>query len=94
VKRLMLATVFAPRRSMPGEVCDGVFGACRPIPSDRHAQFSSCTVSPARMLRDLPCEAKPGKRDRIRPSQQLFAETALDIGLPLDSFLFVEWTTA
>jgi hypothetical protein len=36
-------------------------------------------------------ESKRGKRDRIRPSQRLFAESALNVGLPLDSFLFVEW---
>jgi hypothetical protein len=44
--------------------------------------------------RVLFCESKRGKRDRIRPSQLLFAESALNVGLPLDSFLFVEWTTA
>jgi hypothetical protein len=38
-------------------------------------------------------ESKRGKRDRIRPCQRLFAESALNAGLPLDSLLFVEWTT-
>lgn len=40
------------------------------------------------------CESKKAGRDRIRPSQLVFAESALNVGLPLDSFLFVEWTTA
>jgi hypothetical protein len=39
-------------------------------------------------------ESKKAGKDRIRPSQPLFAESALNIGLPLDSFLFVEWSTA
>jgi streptogramin lyase len=43
--------------------------------------------------RVLFAESKRGKRDRIRPSQRLFAEYALNIGVPPDSFLFVEWTT-
>lgn len=38
------------------------------------------------------CESKRGKRDRIQQSQLRFAESALNAGLPLDSFLFVEWT--
>jgi hypothetical protein len=38
-------------------------------------------------------ESKRARKDTIRPSQLLFAESALNIGLPLDSFLFVEWTT-
>jgi hypothetical protein len=38
-------------------------------------------------------ESKKAGRDRIRASQRLFAESALNMGLPLDSFLFVEWTT-
>jgi hypothetical protein len=42
--------------------------------------------------RVLFCESKKAGRDRIRPSQCIFAESALNIGLPLDSFLFVEWT--
>jgi hypothetical protein len=42
--------------------------------------------------RVLFCEAKKAGRDRIRPSQLLFAESALNAGVPLDSFLFVEWT--
>jgi hypothetical protein len=46
-----------------------------------------------RDARVLFCESKRGKRDRIRPSQRIFAESALNIGLPLDSFLFVEWKT-
>jgi hypothetical protein len=43
--------------------------------------------------RVLFCECKRGKRDEIQESQLLFAETALNAGLPLDSFLFVEWKT-
>lgn len=43
--------------------------------------------------RVLFCESKKAGRDRIRPSQRLFAESALKIGVPLDSFLYVEWTT-
>jgi hypothetical protein len=43
--------------------------------------------------RALLCESKKAGRDRIRPSQRLFAKSALNVGLPLDSFLFVEWTT-
>src|ERR1700735_2453928 len=43
--------------------------------------------------RVLFCESKRGKRDRIRPSQLLFAESALNAGLLRDSFLFVEWKT-
>ena len=43
--------------------------------------------------RVLFCESKKASKDRIRPSQLLFAESALNAGLPLDSFLFVEWTT-
>ena len=43
--------------------------------------------------RVLFCESKRGKRDRIRPSQLLFAESALSAGLLRDSFLFVEWKT-
>jgi hypothetical protein len=43
--------------------------------------------------RVLFCESKKGGRDRIRATQLLFAESALNIGLPLDSFLLVEWTT-
>lgn len=43
--------------------------------------------------RVLYCESKKAGRDRIRASQLLFAESALNIGLPLDSFLFVEWKT-
>lgn len=43
--------------------------------------------------RVLFCESKRLGKDRVRASQLLFAETAMDIGVPLDSFLFVEWTT-
>ena len=43
--------------------------------------------------RVLFCECKRGKRDEIQQSQLIFAESALNLGLPLDSFLFVEWTT-
>jgi hypothetical protein len=41
--------------------------------------------------RVLFAESKRGKRDRIQTSQLHFAESALNVGLPLDSFLFVEW---
>jgi hypothetical protein len=44
--------------------------------------------------RVLFCESKKAGRDRTRPSQLRFAESALHVGLPLDSFLFVEWSTA
>ena len=43
--------------------------------------------------RVLFCELKRGKRDRVQPSQLVFAESAFNMGLALDSFLFVEWTT-
>lgn len=36
-------------------------------------------------------ELKRGGRDRIRSSQRLFLETALNQKLPLDTFLIVEW---
>jgi hypothetical protein len=39
------------------------------------------------------CESKRGKRDKIQQSQLLFAASALNTGLSLDSFLFVEWMT-
>jgi hypothetical protein len=43
--------------------------------------------------RVLFCESKRAKKDAIRESQLLFAESALNTGLPLDSLLFVEWKT-
>jgi hypothetical protein len=43
--------------------------------------------------RVLFAESKRAKKDRIRANQRRFAESALNIGLPLDSFLFVEWKT-
>lgn len=43
--------------------------------------------------RVLFCESKRAKKDAIRENQLLFAESALNTGLPLDSLLFVEWTT-
>ncbi len=36
-------------------------------------------------------EAKRTKRDRIRQSQRRWLEAALEVGLPLTSFLVVEW---
>jgi len=39
-------------------------------------------------------ESKKSTKDKIQPSQLRFAESALNVGLPLDSFLFVEWKTA
>ena len=36
-------------------------------------------------------ELKRGGRDRIRSSQRLFLEAALNQKLPLDTFLIVEW---
>lgn len=36
-------------------------------------------------------ELKRGGRDRIRSSQRLFLETALNQKVPLDAFLIVEW---
>jgi hypothetical protein len=41
--------------------------------------------------RFLFAESKKSGRDKIRPDQVLFAESALNIGLPLDSLLLVEW---
>lgn len=41
--------------------------------------------------RVLFCESKKASKDKIRPSQLFFAESALNAGLSLDSFLFVEW---
>jgi hypothetical protein len=42
--------------------------------------------------RVLFCESKKAGRDRNQECQRRFAETALNLGLPRDSFLFVEWT--
>jgi hypothetical protein len=36
-------------------------------------------------------ESKRTQRDRIRPDQTEFLAAALDLGVPLDSFLVVEW---
>jgi hypothetical protein len=36
-------------------------------------------------------EAKWQTHDRIRPSQRRWLEAALDIGIPVESFLIVEW---
>jgi hypothetical protein len=41
--------------------------------------------------RVLFAELKRAGRDRIRPDQRLFLETALKRGIPLDAFLIVEW---
>jgi hypothetical protein len=38
-------------------------------------------------------ESKKSKKDKMRPSQLLFAESALKVGLPLDSLLIVDWKT-
>jgi hypothetical protein len=38
-------------------------------------------------------ESKRAGNDTIKPSQLRFAESALEIGLPLDSLLLVEWGT-
>lgn len=37
-------------------------------------------------------EAKRSGRDRIRPSQVHWRSSALDVGVPLDSLLVVEWS--
>jgi len=44
--------------------------------------------------RVLFCEAKKAGKDKIRLSQLSCAESALNTGVPLDSFLLVEWKTA
>ena len=41
--------------------------------------------------RVLFAESKRKKRDRIRSSQLMFLEAALKVGLPMQSFLLVEW---
>jgi hypothetical protein len=39
-------------------------------------------------------EAKRKGRDRIRTTQRRWLEASLDAGIPLDSFLIVEWQLA
>ncbi len=39
-------------------------------------------------------ESKRQGRDRIRNSQRIWLEAAISYGLPLESFLIVEWSTA
>jgi hypothetical protein len=42
--------------------------------------------------RILFAEAKRQAQDRIRDTQRIWLEAALDVGIPISSFLIIEWT--
>lgn len=73
------------------------------LPAEQHAVLDSIRAKSGRRggCFDVFCwggglaafaEAKWTAHDRIRPSQRRWLEAALDVGIPLESFLIVEWT--